>query len=206
MGGPGNRERPETMPILHVYGIDHSRASLAVREQLAFSAEEAGELIPVLLAGPDPADCRGAVREAMLLSTCNRTEVYLVTDGEPAGFPLEPLCRHRPEMQWLDNPELRYHLREQEASAHLFAVAASLRSQVPGDTQIASQVAAAAAVARSADTLGPLLEQVVARALRSAKRVRRETGLMAGSAGTGAAVLQALRRMMPDGPRAPVAP
>lgn len=184
------------MPTLHVYGIDHSRASIEVREELAFSASDLLELLPSFL--PPPAAAGGAVREAMLLSTCNRTEVYLVIEGEPDSYPLEPLRRYRPGARVMDDLCLRYHLRAEAVAAHLYAVAASLRSQVPGDTQIAHQVAAAAQTARTAGTLGPLLEHLVSGALRAAKRVRRETGLMAGGAGMGPAVLQNLRRFAPE--------
>lgn len=183
------------MPTIQVYGIDHSRALIEVREQLSFNNDELLELLPLLLTPHAPGNERtGQVQEAMLLSTCNRTEVYLVTDGIGGSYPLEPLRRYRPEAQLMDNTCLRYHLNGQEAVSHLFSVAASLRSQVPGDTQISTQVSAAARIARSAGTLGPLLEQAVAAALRSAKRVRRETGLMAGGSGTGPAVLRCLRQ------------
>lgn len=183
------------MPTIQVYGIDHSRAPIEVREQLSFNGEELMELLPLLITPPAPRlDNTTHVHEAMLLSTCNRTEVYLVTNGIGGPYPLEPLRKYRPEAQLMDNACLRYHLHGQEAVAHLFSVAASLRSQVPGDTQISTQVSTAARVARTAGTLGPLLEQAVAAALRSAKRVRRETGLMAGGNGTGPAVLRCLRR------------
>jgi glutamyl-tRNA reductase len=190
------------MPILHVYGIDHSRATVELREQLTFSADEAREVLPLLLSEPGSAVGKGAVLETMLLSTCNRTEVYLVVEGEITGYPLEPLRRRRPEIQMMDDQYLRYHLQGQSAVSHLYAVAASLRSQVPGDTQIATQVTTASDIARSAGVFGPFLERLVAGALRSAKRVRRETGLMAGGGGTGSAVLQTLRRIVPEGSRA----
>lgn len=190
------------MPTIQVYGIDHSRAPIEVREQLSFNGEELLELLPLLIT---PAALRidntTQVHEAMLLSTCNRTEVYLVTDGIGGPYPLEPLRKYRPEAQLMDNVCLRYHLHGPEAVSHLFSVAASLRSQVPGDTQISTQVSTAARIARSAGTLGPLLEQAVAAALRSAKRVRRETGLMAGGSGTGPAVLRCLRRFRQPDPR-----
>lgn len=183
------------MPTIEVYGIDHSRAPIEIREQLSFSGEELLELLPRLTTEPGRAiDSTGHVQEAMLLSTCNRTEVYLVTNGTGGTYPLEPLRRYRPEAQLMDDTCLRYHFDGTEAISHLFSVAASLRSQVPGDTQISTQVATAARIARNAGTLGPLLEHTVAVALRSAKRVRRETGLMAGGCGTGPAILRCLRR------------
>ena len=185
------------MPTIQIYGIDHSRAPIEVREQLSFSNDELLELLPLLITPLASGDHTGNVQEAMLLSTCNRTEVYLVTDGIGGSYPLEPLRRYRPEAKLMDNTCLRYHLSGEAAVSHLFSVAASLRSQVPGDTQISTQVSTAARIARIAGTLGPLLEQAVAAALRSAKRVRRETGLMAGGSGTGPAVLRCLRRFRP---------
>lgn len=177
------------MATLHVYGIDHSRAPLEVREELVFGEQEIGELAPLLRRGP--------VGEVMVLSTCNRTEIYMVASGPVTTYPLAPLQRYRPQARAMDDHCLRYHLEDADAAAHLHAVAASLQSEVPGDTQIASQVAAAARMARQAGTMGPLLEHLAAGALRTAKRVRRETGLSAGGPATGAAVLQTLRRHGP---------
>jgi glutamyl-tRNA reductase len=190
------------MPTLHVYGIDHSRASLEIREELAFSETELNELLPMFLTSDASAAASGTVCEVMLLSTCNRTEVYLVTEGVPAAYPLEPLRQYRPQARVMDDLCLRYHWQGDVVTKHLFAVAASLRSEVPGDTQIGTQVAAAARIARMAGTLGPLLEHLVAGALRTAKRVRRETGLAVGSSGTGPAVLRSLRRLVPASGRA----
>lgn len=193
---PLRRVRRNLTPMLtlHLFGIDHSRAPLAVREELAFSETELAELLPLFLTQHRPDESSGKVREVMLLSTCNRTEVYLVLEGEIAFYPLEPLRLYRPHARAMEDVCLRYHRTGPEVASHLFAVAAALRSEVPGDTQIARQVGAAANIARSAGVLGPLLEQLVAAALRTAKRVRRETGLAAGHAGTGPTVLRTIRR------------
>ncbi len=185
------------MPTIHVYGIDHSRAPLEVREELAFSEAELNEVLPMFLTQGKAPQHGGHVREVMLISTCNRTEVYLVTEGKLDFYPLEPIRLYRPRARAMDDLCLRYHLQDSHVSAHLFAVAAALRSEVPGDTQIATQVAGAARASRNAGTLGPVLEHLVAGALRSAKRVRRETGLAAGSSGIGPAVLRNLRRLAP---------
>lgn len=168
------------MPTLHIYGIDHSRISPEHREALRLSASEHNALLLDV-----------AVPELMRFSTCARTEVYLVSDEGPPVNPLEPWARE------LDSRCLRYHHQNGKAAAHLFAVASALRSGMPGDTQIAGQLVRAAGTARLAGTLGPMLEHLVAAALRCAKRVRRETGLAAGDAGTGPAVLRAIRRLAP---------
>ena len=184
------------MPTLHLYGIDHSRASLAVREDLAFDESEIAELLPSFLPAFPQSESAAGVLEAMLLSTCNRTEVYLVLDREPGSYPLEPLRRYRPQARAMDDDCLRFHLTGSAAVSHLYAVASAMRSEVPGDTQIARQIAAAGRIAKSCGTLGPLLAQTVAGSLRTAKRVRRETGLAAGnSTSIGPAVLRNLRRI-----------
>jgi len=187
------------MLTIHVYGIDHSQASIDIREELAFSESELYSVLPMFLTTlGGPPQQGGQVREAMLISTCNRTEIYLVTEGNPVAYPLEPLRQYRPSARAMDDSCLKYHLAGSEVSPHLFAVASALRSEVPGDTQIARQVAGAARVARQCGTLGPVLEHLVAGALRAAKRVRRETGLAAGNAGIGPAVLRNLRRRLPS--------
>jgi len=185
------------MRTLHLYGIDHSRAPIDVREELAFSSAEIREVLPRLLSQEGALTGNGGVAEALLLSTCNRTEIYLAVEGEISSYPLAAIQNCRPGIRILDDQCLRYHFHGRQAFAHLFAVAASLRSQVPGDTQIAKQLAVSAQIAREAGTMGPLLELATAAALRSAKRVRRETGLMAGRSGTGPAVLQCIRRLVP---------
>jgi glutamyl-tRNA reductase len=177
------------MYSLQLYGIDHTRAPLPEREPLTFGPEEQQELLPLLLNQPGK-----GLKEALLLSTCNRTEFYFVRESGAGDDPLSPLGRFRPAAQLLRQEGRRYSRQGYDAIAHLFAVASSLRSQLPGDTQIASQVAQAAAVARRAGTCGPYLDRATTWALRTAKRVRRETALSAGSAGLGPAVLRMVRR------------
>jgi len=187
------------MQTLHVFGIDHSRTPIGVREGLSFSSDETLQILPSLMSG-DPA--AGGVSQAMLLSTCNRTEVYLTIEGDTPRHPLEPLCRYRAEAKIMSDQCVPYHYTDRAAAHHLLAVAASLRSEVPGDSQIGRQVAAAASLARRAGTLGHLLEHLAVSAVRSAKRVRRETGLMAGNSGIGQAVLHTLRHSATDAGRA----
>lgn len=194
------------MPTLHLYGIDHRRVPADMREVLTLNAAEVRNVLPELLRSDDPGTGRGSVTEAMLLSTCNRTEIYLAVEGEPSSRLLSPLWNLRPEAATLKDERSRYHLCERAAAAHLFAVASSLRSQVAGDTRIARQVAEAAQLAREAGTMGALLETLTAASLRATKRVRRETGLMAGQSGTGPAVWQGIRRLTPGdgGERRPI--
>lgn len=176
------------MQTLHVLGIDHTIASVAVRETIAFSKAEITAAIPLLLGGP------AGIAEAMMLCTCNRTEVYLVSDGPLSCYPLEPLQRLRPNTQIFDCQLSRFTHSGLAAVEHLFAVASSLRSQMPGDTQISRQLAGAASIARGCGSIGPFLNRAIDRALRCSKLVRSATGLAAGGDSLGAEVLRILKR------------
>ena len=179
------------MQTLHVLGLDHTVASVSVRETIAFSKQEIAYALPELLGGP------AGVCEAMMLCTCNRTEVYLVTRGPLTSYPLEPLQRLRPHVPILDDRLQRYVFSELEAVEHLFAVASSLRSQLPGDTQISRQLASAAQLARGAGASGPYLNRAVDSALHCAKVVRSSTGLSAAGDGMGAEITRMLKARFP---------
>ncbi|MBI2688864.1 MAG: hypothetical protein HYX27_21385 [Acidobacteria bacterium] len=160
------------MSVIHLFGIDHTRVPLDIGEQGAFDRADLLRLLPAL---------RGGV----------------IADGELKWLPTEPLCRQGPLACILNDADKAFHLAGNAAVQHMLAVAASLLSQVPGDTHIAGQVAAAAEAAREAGTLGPILERLAKAALRAAKRVRRETGLMADGMGMGPSMLNSLRRCLP---------
>lgn len=179
------------MQTLHVLGLDHTIASVSVRETIAFSKSEIALALPQLLGGTTGVD------EAMMLCTCNRTEVYLVNRGPLTSYPLEALQRLRPDVPIFDDRLQRYVFSELGAVEHLFAVASSLRSQLPGDTQISRQLSAAVQLARSVGASGPYLNRAVDSALRCAKLVRASTGLSAGGDSMGAEVLRILKTRLP---------
>jgi glutamyl-tRNA reductase len=136
--------------------------------------------------------------EAVLLSTCNRVEVYVGrSPGERSfdpGLAAEWLGEaHRvPAAQIL--PHLYAHA-DAAAVAHLCRVAASLDSLVVGEGQIAGQVRQAFELARAAGTTGPLLNALVPHALRTAKRVRTETGIAAGHASVSSVAVDYVRQV-----------
>ncbi|MDX6507571.1 MAG: glutamyl-tRNA reductase [Gaiellaceae bacterium] len=143
-------------------GVSHHHAPLEVRERLYLGDGYAVELA-TLLAG------RGA--EAVVLSTCNRTEIYLY-GGEPE--------QAREELEGRSGLELESVLArwdDGEAVSHLFRVAAGLDSLVPGESQILGQVRLAYDAARSAGATGALLNRLFEEALRAGKRVRTEAKL-----------------------------
>jgi glutamyl-tRNA reductase len=151
---------------LILLGINHKTAPIALRERAAIPRERLAEALRAAreIAG---------VREAMILSTCNRVEVLVAVENAQAnveGF----FYRHL----GVDALELRPHLyeyRDREAVRHLFRVAASLDSMVVGEPQILGQVKDAYSVAREAGTVAAQLEPLLQSAFAAAKKVRSET-------------------------------
>jgi glutamyl-tRNA reductase len=149
-------------------GVSHSTAPLEAREKLHI-AEDA---IPELLLGLKQA----GVEEAVVLSTCNRTEIYA------GGASLEEAVRAVNETleknlgitrEWLHN--YSYVLSFEDAYRHLFLVASGLDSMVVGEPQILGQVKDAYKIAALSKATGPLFDKIFNRAFQTAKRVRTET-------------------------------
>ena len=169
------RSEAETVSVL-VVGLSHRSAPVALLERAAVGVDEIPKLLDEMLQGSH-------VTEAMVLSTCNRIEVYAVVDAFHGGLPTSPavLGRHA----GLPLPELTEHLYVHYADAavqHLFAVAAGLDSMVIGEPQILGQLRAAYAAADAADTVGRTLHELSQQALRVGKRVHTETGIDAAGA------------------------
>jgi glutamyl-tRNA reductase len=154
---------------LFVAGMNHRTAPIALREQLALEEEKIREILADL-AG------RGLLEEIMILSTCNRVEVYGVAavPGEARSLAFGRLASQR-GLAWRDLEPLIYTLTGEEAALHAFRVAASLDSMVLGEPQILGQVKDAFALAQSVGTAGPVLHALMSQAFSAAKRVRSET-------------------------------
>ncbi len=157
------------MGTLFVAGLNHRTAPVSVREQLALEADKVREILGDMAAG-------GALREVMLLSTCNRVEVYGVADapGEARAAAFRHLCQQR-GLELASVEPLLYTKTEAEAVQHAFRVASSLDSMILGEPQILGQVKDAFALARSCQTLGPTLHALWMKAFAVAKKVRTET-------------------------------
>lgn len=174
------------------FGVDFRTTPVAVREQLAFDSEAAAQFLGWLAetrrAAAEPA-------EALLLSTCNRIEFYLVTIApeECERRLIELFRRRQPSPPQGYDKCVRYRMQGEQAAEGLFRVAAGLESQIPGDTHILGQVREAIRISRRAGMLGRVLGEASTAALRAAKRVRSETGLSGGSHGIGGAVLRCIR-------------
>jgi len=155
--------------LLFVAGMNHRTAPVAMREQLALEEEKIREILADLSG-------RGLVQEVMILSTCNRVEVYGVAavPGEARSQAFSRLGSHR-GVAWRELEPLLYTATGDEAALHAFRVAASLDSMVLGEPQILGQVKDAFALAQSVGTAGPVLHALMSQAFSAAKRVRSET-------------------------------
>ena len=157
------------MPIL-VYGMNHATAPLAVRERAAFLTDEMGRAVERLL-------LVDGVREALILSTCNRTEIVVCARDAETGRGLRDfLARERRiEPQELDRH--CYLHAGIDAVRHIFRTASALDSMILGEAQILGQVKDAYAAAAAAGALGTLLESLLQRSFGVAKKVRSRTGI-----------------------------
>jgi glutamyl-tRNA reductase len=156
---------------LFVAGLNHRTAPVAVREQLAVEDDKLRELIRDVQA-------TGAMREAVVISTCNRVEVYGVADapGEARTVVFRRLCQHRGIDPAVIEAHVYTHL-EDEAVRHAFRVASSLDSMMVGEPQILGQVKDAFALAQSCETVGPTLHTLFSQAFAVAKKVRTDTDI-----------------------------
>ena len=174
---------------LVLVGTSHHRAPVELREQLFVSAAENRELVE-RLAGA------GADAEAVVLSTCNRTELYLAHGDDEAAQ-----ARAFAELTALAGlaeseiaPAL-YTLTDEAAALHVFRVAAGLDSLIPGEAQILGQVRGAYEAAREADTAGPVLHRLFRQALRVGRRVRTETAIGENPASISSAAAELAERV-----------
>jgi len=157
------------MSELLALGISHKTAPVALRERLAFSEREARDFA-----------CRATatseVREAVVISTCNRTEVYLVV-GDPvrAESDVLGLLARRASIRPTELAETIYSPRNCDAARQLYRVTAGLESMIVGEAEIQGQVRRAHESAMRAGCTGPLSNRLFAAALRTGKRVRTET-------------------------------
>jgi glutamyl-tRNA reductase len=154
------------MPLIAL-GLNHLTAPVGLREQVAFDTGDTGEALRELAHEP-------GVEEAMILSTCNRTELYVSVADGAEQVPGDWLNRHhRLTPGKLD--EFLYQHREDAAVRHMFRVATGLDSMVLGEPQILGQVKDAYQVARDAHSLKAPMDRLLQHTFAVAKRVRTDT-------------------------------
>jgi glutamyl-tRNA reductase len=173
---------------LFAFGINHQTAPLSVREQVVFHAETLVEALRDLVD-------RRPVKEAAIISTCNRTEIYCNTEEPPsavdwmAGY-------HRLKPNQIE-PYL-YRLPQERAVKHAFRVASGLDSMVLGEPQILGQFKQAVRTAQAAGTLGLLLNKLFQRTFSVAKAVRSETDIGAATISMAAAAVSLASHIYPS--------
>lgn len=166
-------------------GLSHHTAPVEVRERIAVPVSRARETLHDALRV-------SGVREAVLLSTCNRTEAYARTDGPDA----EPLARFLCQGPVTD--DLRGHLythRDAAAIHHLFRVASGADSMVVGEGQVLGQVREAARLAAEESASGPIMRRLFDHAIRCGRRVRAETGIARGAVSVSHVAVELARRI-----------
>ncbi len=177
---------------LLVLGVSHRTAPVAVRERLAIVPDGMDAALGELTALP-------TVREAALLSTCNRVEIYAaVTDADAAARALSEALAHRAGVPVLELEAHLYERREVEAVHHLFRVASSLDSLVVGEPQILGQVKDAHEVALRRGSIGATLNACFQRAFRVARRVRRETAIARNPVSVSSVGIELARQVFGD--------
>jgi glutamyl-tRNA reductase len=175
-------------PSLVLVGLSHHTADFEVLERATFD-ETAVVRALRLLASTEP------VREAAIVSTCNRTEIYLVSEEheKAAGLARELLGEAS-----LPDSAAVYVKFGRDVAAHLFRVAAGIDSLMVGEVQILGQVKQALAQAEQAETTGTVLGKLFARSLRTGKRARAETEIGQGAVSVSYAALGLARKIFAD--------
>jgi glutamyl-tRNA reductase len=172
----------------NILGINHKTAPVSLREKVAFNPDR-------LVAALRTLRQETGVAEVVILSTCNRTEVYWA--GSASGAELSQwLERHHGND--LDLASSLYVHREQRAVEHAFSVASGLDSMVLGEAQILGQLKDAYRVAQETGSTGPTLNKLFQAAFSAAKRVRSETQIGANAVSLASATVKLARRMYSD--------
>ncbi len=177
---------------LAVIGLNHKTAPVEVREKVTFSSNRDGSLTRSILA-------LHGVREAIILSTCNRSEVIVQCD------PVEEIVHHIlkavADLNGVNHQSLVKHSYVKigsEAVRHVFRVASSLDSMILGEPQILGQVKESFKRDSEADTIGPTLSRLMHRAFFTAKKVRNETGIGLAAVSVAYAAVELAKKILGD--------
>ncbi len=168
----------EKAPILFCVGTNHESAGLDFRETLFLSREEIDVSLPQVIQ-------KHGLKEVMVLSTCNRLEVYGVLENSELNshhlrevfIDLQRFCPNPKQELDEEIKHRSYHYMHKEAARHAFSVASGLDSLVLGETQITGQFKDAAQFAHESGTLGPILRRLTQEAFSSSKKVRTNTDI-----------------------------
>jgi glutamyl-tRNA reductase len=180
------------MGELFVVGMSWRTAPVAVREKLAFREEEVPDIVAKLVAQP-------GVKEALLISTCNRVEVYGVAEAAVAGADItRAFLAGERKVSLKDVGSALYQHHGSAAVRHVFRVASALDSLVVGEAQILGQLKHAYNISNRMRASGPTLARCLERAFGVAKRVRSETTIARGAANVSSVAVELATRVFGD--------
>lgn len=172
-----------------IIGINHKTAPVSVREKIAFTPEMLVTALRNLV-------LQKCVNEAVIVSTCNRTEIYVHGDIEPTALYAWWAGYHSPDTS--SALEYLYIYKQRDAIKHAMRVASGLDSLVLGEPQILGQLKSAYAVSRSANALGGMLESMFQHVFSVAKKVRSNTTIGQSPVSVAYATVQLARQIFSD--------
>lgn len=178
-----------------IKGLNHATAPIQVREQVACQRDELDQVLPRLVSS----ESNSPLTECVILSTCNRTEIYASTDDLiRAEEYLSEFFESRRE--WVSAPvtDCLYTYRDREAVQHLLSVACGLDSMILGEFEILGQVRSAYEIAEQHKTIGPILTALFHSAIHAGKRARSETAIGRGAASLAHAAVDLARQQVGD--------
>ena len=177
---------------LLLVGISHRTAPVELRERVDFQARGLQGALRALAE-------RGSTHEAVVVSTCNRAELYVACDEtDPTRHDLVRFLSDYNDLPASDVTPHIYDVADLDAARHLFRVAAGLDSLVVGEPQILGQVKEAHTVASEVHTAGPVLNRLFHASFAVGKRVRTETGLGSGAVSVSYAAVALARKIFGD--------
>src|SRR4051794_27303374 len=180
------------MSELLLLGISHKTAPVALRERLALTQVEGERFLRELVTLPE-------VREAAVISTCNRTEIYLVVgDGVAAESAVLGRLANRAGIRPTELADVIYSPRNCDAARQLFRVTSGLESMIVGESEVQGQVRRAYELALEAGVTGAMTNRLFTAALSTGKRVRSETGIARGRASISTVAVDLAQDVMGD--------
>ncbi len=178
------------MSELLLLGTSHKTAPLALRERVALTDARAERFLHELAGHPE-------IREAVVLSTCNRTELYVVvSDPVEAETTVLGMFARQAGLRPTELLEGIYSHRNCDAARHLYRVTSGLESMIVGEAEVQGQVKRAYEAALAARTTGPLTNKLFRAALATGKRVRTETAIGAGGASVASVAVESARETL----------
>ncbi len=176
------------MPMIFCFGLSHATAPVELRERVAVAAKDVPAAVQQLTA-------LDGVGEAVVLSTCNRVEIYATAGTPGATLQVEGWLRSRFQIEDI-SPFFR-HQRE-DAARHLFSVVSGLESMVLGETEIFGQVKDAYAAAQQAGGTARVLNKLFQHSFRVGKMVRNNTDIQRGATSVGSVAVELAEKIFGD--------